>query len=243
MRLIKHFIFGAAALLGSAALLAQEPAPPPDYGWSGKGELGFVSTSGNTDTQSLNVALEFIYDSVKWRHRFAGAALNSEDSGTTTAKRYDLGAQSDYKLNEKSYLFGALRYENDDFSAFEDQSTLTFGYGRQVLDTEKHKLKLEAGVGYRTATLVETGESESGAVARGLLDWLWQLTPSTVLGERFLVEAGSDNTYLQNDLSLTVAINTRFALKAGFQVRHNTEVPEGIDETDTLTTANLVYNF
>lgn len=239
---IKLSILSILALFGSAALSAQEPAAP-DYGWSGKGELGFVSTSGNTDTQSLNLALEFIYDSEKWRHRFGAGAINSEDNGVTTAKRYDLGAQTDYKLTEKSYVFGALRYENDDFSAYEDQSTLTFGYGRQVLDTEKHKLKLEGGLGYRTATFAGTGESENDAILRGLLDWIWQLTPSTSLGERFLVEAGSDNTYLQNDLGLTVAINSRFALKVGFQVRNNSDVPPGVDKTDTLTSANLVYNF
>ena len=77
----------------------------------------------------------------------------------------------------------------------------------------------------------------------GLLDWSWLLTPSTSLTERFLVEAGSDNTFIQNDLGLTVDMNSHFALKFGFQVRNNSDVPPGIDKTDTLTSANLVYNF
>jgi putative salt-induced outer membrane protein len=246
MKLTKHCILGLAALFACAALSAHELEPEPEgpvYGWSGKGELGLVSTSGNTDTQSLNLALEFIYDSEKWRHRFGAAAINSEDNNVTTAKRIDLGAQTDYKLTEKSFVFGALRYENDDFSAYEDQSTFTLGYGRQVIDTAAHKLRLEGGAGYRTATFAGTGESESDAIARGLLDWIWQLTPSTSLGERFLVEAGSNNTYIQNDLGLTVAINDHFALRAAYQVRNNSDVPPGVDKTDTLTSANLVYNF
>jgi putative salt-induced outer membrane protein len=243
-------IWALALLLAPTALLAQNAAAgaagdveAPKYGWSGKGQFGLVSTSGNSDTFSLNLGAELTYNSEKWHHLFTATALKSENNGETTAKRYDLGAQSDYKLNQKSYVFGALRYDNDDFSAYEDQATIAAGYGRQILDTEKHKLKLEAGVGYRSSTVAETGESQDGMIFRGLGEWVWQLTASTALGDRFLVEAGSDNTYLQNDLGLTVAINTKFALKLDYQVRNNSDVPVGVDKTDTQTSVNLVYSF
>ena len=235
-----------ALLLAPAALMAQDATAEPEapkYGWSGKGEFGLVSTSGNSDTFSLNLGAEFTYDSEKWHHIFTASALKSENNGDTTAKRYDLGAQSNYKLNEKSYMFGALRYDNDDFSAFEDQATVAVGYGRQVVDTEKHKLNLEAGVGYRTSTVAGTGQSEDGMIFRGLANWVWQMTASTSLGDRFLIEAGSDNTYMQNDLGLTVAINTKFALNLAYQVRNNSDVPVGVDKTDTQTSVNLVYSF
>jgi putative salt-induced outer membrane protein len=235
-------IAALAAILGSASLSAQDEEAPK-YGWSGKGELGLVSASGNSDNRSLNLAMEFIYEAEKWRHRLSGGAIYAEDNGKKTANRYDLGAQSDYKLSEKSYVFGAARYENDDFSAFEDQTTVTFGYGRHLLDNARHKLKVEAGAGYRTASVASTGKSEDGVIFRGLLDWAWQLTASTSLGERYLVESGSDNTYMQNDLGLTVAINSRLALKMGYQVRNNSDVPAGVKKTDTLTSANLVYHF
>ena len=59
--------------------------------------------------------------------------------------------------------------------------------------------------------------------------------------ERFLVETGSDNTYLQNDLGLEVSISGALAMRVGYQVRHNTDVPAGIEKTDTLTTIGLIY--
>ncbi len=239
-------IWAMVLTLAPVPLLAHEVEGDPEapkYGWSGKGEFGLVSTSGNSDTFSMNLAAELTYDSEKWHHRFGASALKSENNGDTTANRYDLGAQSDYKLNAKSYLFGALRYDNDDFSAYEDQATVAAGYGRQILDTEKQKLKLEAGVGYRSSTVAETGQSEDGMIFRGLAEWTWQMTASTSLGDRFLVEAGSDNTYIQNDLGLTVAINTKFALNLAYQVRNNSDVPAGVDKTDTQTSVNLVYSF
>lgn len=239
---------GSTLLAAALFMLATTPAAAqekdePDRGWRGKGEFGLVSTSGNTDTRSLNMVLEFIYESERWRHRLAAGAIYAEDDGETTAERYDLGAQTDYKLTQRSYVFGALRYEMDDFSAFEDQTTLTAGYGRQLLDNKIHELKMEGGIGYRTSELQVTGETENDVIARGVVDWAWHLTPTTDLTERFLVETGSDNTFVQNDLGLAVAINSRFAVKLALQVRHNSDVPEGVDETDTLTSANLVYKF
>ena len=46
-----------------------------------------------------------------------------------TANRYEGGASAGYKLDERSYIVGALRYENDDFSPFDYQAVASIGYG------------------------------------------------------------------------------------------------------------------
>src|SRR3546814_9448225 len=60
----------------------------------------------------------------------------------------------------------------------------------------------------------ETGEVENGVVGRGLVDFKRQLTDNTAIYNAFLVESGSDNTFLQNDIGIAVAMNEKFALKA-----------------------------
>ena len=92
-----------------------------------------------------------------------------------------------------------------------------------------------------TGVLIEEGESDSEAVFRGTLDFQHQLTPNTSVIDKFIVEAGADNTYLQNDLSLQVKMTDVLALAVGYSVKHNTDPPVGFEETDTLTTVNLVY--
>ena len=59
--------------------------------------------------------------------------------------------------------------------------------------------------------------------------------------DRFLIESGSDNTYIQNDLGLEVTIKGSLGLRVGYQVRHNTDVTPGLEKTDTLTTLGLIY--
>jgi len=64
---------------------------------------------------------------------------------------------------------------------------------------------------------------------------------SPTAGLWFLVETGSDNTYLQNDIGLEVSINGALALRLGYQVRHNSDVLPGTEKTDTLATVGLIY--
>jgi len=239
---IRNILITGSFLLFSQAVLAQQAAPA-NTGWTGQGEAGLVKTTGNSETESLLLNLEFVRDLDKWRHRVAASALSAEDSGNTTAERYGFEWQSDYKLDDRSWVLGAFRYESDEFSAFANQQTLTIGYGRKLIDNAVSQLKGELGVGYRDAEDALTGESNSEAIFRGVLDYSRQVTDNTEFSNRLLVESGSSNTFIQNLLGLSVAMNDKFALKFGFEYRNNSDVPPGVDKTDTITSANLVYNF
>ena len=100
---------------------------------------------------------------------------------------------------------------------------------------------MQAGPGYRFAELRETGESADGMIVRGDMGFEHQLTDTTKIVDRFLIESGSDNTYVQNDLGLEVTITGALGLRLGYQVRHNTDVLPGVEKTDTLTTVGLIY--
>ena len=235
MRYLSIFV---VSLLVSAPLVAEE-----ELGWSGKGEFGLVVTSGNSDTQNVNLALGFEKKTEKWHHKFSAVALNAETDSTKTANRFGLEWQSDYKLSEVSYVLGNLRYTDDDFGAFSETIAAVAGYGRKLIDNETHKLNGELGLGVREDTDQITNHSNSEAIISGVLDYSWAISETTAFTNKFLVESGSDNTFLENDTALSVSINDRLALKLGLNIRHNTDVTGTLDDTDTLTTVNLVYNF
>ena len=243
MREMMKILLAVGLFLTSANVFAQDEEAA-ETGWSGTGEFGFVSTSGNTETETLNLKLEFVKNTEKWRYRLAGAALTSSKSGDKDAERYMAEFQGDRKLDEKSYLFGVVRWDSDKFGAYDPQQTITVGYGRELMKSENHELKGEIGIGYRRLEAATTGVTSSEAIARFMLDDAWSITPSTAWNNRLLIEAGSDNTFTQFNTGLAVAMNEKFALKLGFELRHNTDVPFGVTEkTDTTTSMNLVYNF
>ena len=206
-----------------------------------KGELGASFASGNSETESANAALELGLTSGKWAHTLGLAGNYGSDNDVTTAQRWEVRGQSGYGLTDRTYWFGAGRYEDDRFSAYDFQATASTGLGARFIDSERTKLWVQGGPGYRFAEFNQTGESEDSAIFRGDLGFDHQLTETTKIVERFLVETGSDNTYLQNDLGLEVTIKGSLALRLGYQVRHNSDVPPGVDKTDTLTTVGLIY--
>ncbi|ADV26419.1 protein of unknown function DUF481 [Pseudoxanthomonas suwonensis 11-1] len=252
----------APALLLSAALLplaapAQELARTPE-GWTGTGELGLAMARGNSRSESLNTRLRFSREEEHWKNGFSLSALRSRaevESDTdgdgieerryeTSANRYDVSGSSAYRFSPRHHVSANGRYEHDDFSSYDYQGTVAIGFGSRFIDNDRTKFTGEIGPGYRRARTSLDGEVQSSLIGRGLLDLRHQLTDNTELFNTLLVESGKDNTFAQNDLGVSVAMNERFALKAGLQARHNTEVEDASTRrTDTLTTVNLVYNF
>ena len=185
-------------------------------------------------------------------------ALQSSTNYQLTSNRYDAGASAGYKFDDRSYIVGALRYEHDAFSPYQYQYTASIGYGYQFLKNASDELSAEIGPGYKVQQpkgaydytvdppVYFKADSDSYVVARGLVNYKHNFNDSTSLVDTLLVEAGSENTYLQNDLGLQVKMSDRLALKAGYQIRHNTEIPVGsayTKKTDQLLTTNLVYGF
>lgn len=224
---------GLMALAGSGAAAEGD--------WSGKGEGGIVFARGNADNDNANLRLELAREFDRWKHGFGLWALRAANDGTVTAERYGGTWQSDFKLTDRSFWFGNLRHEMDEFSGFDYQSSVTTGYGRKLIDSEATKLTGQVGAGYRRLKNALTGATSGDAVARADLNLDRVLTETTSLINRFSVESGSDNTLAVNELALQVRMSDAFALSFGVGVRHNTEPPAGLQKTDTLTTVNLVY--
>jgi len=216
-------------------------ATPALADWTGKGNIGASFATGNSENQAASAALELKNTVDKWQHTLGFAGNYGSDSGITTAQRWELRGQTQYEITERAYGFGAARYEDDRFSQYDYQASLAGGLGYKIIDTERTKFWVQGGPGYRYAEIQDTGESEDGVIFRGDLGFEHQLTDTTKFVERFLVEAGSDNTYMQNDLGLEVTISGALGLRVGYQVRHNTDVLPGVENTDTLTTVGLLY--
>jgi len=224
-------------LLGSAAQAE----------WKGKGELGLVIASGNTETETLNAKAEMFLEVDPWKHSVGFSALRSRDDEGVKGDRFELHGQSDYKLSSVTYVLGALRYDKDKFSPYDYQAVATVGYGYKIYDTEDLKLAAELGAGYRRTKDRTTQAVDGDAIVRGALSYAQKLLEGTNVYDKFLVEAGSNNTYLQNEIGIMVNMTDQLALSVAHLIRHNTDVNQNAvpapKKTDQLITANLVFSF
>ena len=252
---------GAAAPVASIAVRPPPPPPPPVVPpppkLTGGGEVGFASSHGNSNTESFNGRLDLTYaEGGAWRHsaNLFGLRSRSEYSETredgsvvrdrrTTANRYTINANSAYLMDERGTINTALRHEEDDFGTYSRQQSVSVSYGNRVIESERAHLDLQVGPGYRRAHDTLDNRTEASLIGRGLIDLRYSLSENTDIVNKLLIESGEYNTFAQNDLGVSVTMNSHLALKAGWQARHNSDVAPDIKKTDTLTTMNVVYRF
>jgi putative salt-induced outer membrane protein YdiY len=75
------------------------------------------------------------------------------------------------------------------------------------------------------------------------VDYSQALTSTTTLSNKFLMEAGSDDTLITDALALTVKMSTNLALSVGYGLQDNTKPPAGLKKIDTVETVNLGFAF
>ncbi len=240
MKHLKNLIFGSAvlAMSFSAAVLAEEVEGP----WSGKAGFGFLSTDGNSETTSLNADLGVAYKTGRWTHGLTALAISGSTSGFTTAERYFLGLKSDWAINDKSYIFGLIDADKDKFSAYDLRTTETVGYGRKLINTDTRQWNVEIGVG---ATQLEPiiGEDISDAILRLATDYHWNLSETALFEQTVGIEAGDSNTFLESVTSLKAQVYKDIGIRFSYSIKNNSDVPVGIEKTDTFTAISLEYSF
>jgi len=210
--------------------------------WTGKGEAGLAFADGNTDSRTANARIESTYKADVWEHRFNIGGLYVRSEGDTTARRWDIGGQSRFDFQPNTFWYGGARYEEDRFSGFDYQALLTTGIGRRFIDNDRTRLSAQVGVGYKQLeTLTTPRETDKSITGVASMDFTHQITDTTSIFDRFGGEFGEDNNFMRNEAGVVVKMTDRLALSLAYTVRHNTEPPAGFKKTDTLTTANLVY--
>ncbi|MEM7432013.1 MAG: DUF481 domain-containing protein [Pseudomonadota bacterium] len=235
------FLSGLCLLMIALPLAAQEEEAP-ESPWSGKALLGYLATSGNTDNTNLNSGFSVGYSAGDWTHGFEATAINATEDNETTAEAYTAGWKSERALSEANFLFGRLDWRKDRFSGYDTQFSQTVGYGRRIIDTDRHSLNGEIGAGARQSDLI-TGETESETIATGGLYYKWTISDTAAFTQDFLVETGSSNTYLESVTALSATLVGDLALVASYTVKNNSDVPLGVEKTDTYTALSLEYGF
>ncbi len=205
-------------------------------------QLGVVAARGNTDSETISFGVSAENDLRHWRHRGRFDALRSEEQDEATAERYLLEYNLNYKLSERSYVFGNLRHDRDLFSGFDFQLSETAGYGRLWVPRATLRLELQGGGGARQSRVTD-GERQNEGIVRGAFLLRWAFAENAELRQHLTVESGESNTLTESLTSLKTKIVGKLGLKLSLNVRHNSDVPEGVKRTDTLTSINLVYDF
>lgn len=232
----------ALVLLATLNAANAADAPVLDPSWKGNVELGIVTTTGNTETETINAKAKAETEREKWRHTVYVESLNSSAKGTTTAERFVINGQSDYKFSEHNYFFAMVNYEDDSFSGYSYRVSEALGYGRRVIGEDALTLDLEIGPGARQSKL-DAGNSDNEYTLRGAAKLAWKISDTSSLTEDLSSDVGEDVTITKSVTALTAQVNGSLATRITYTIKNTSDVPVGIKKTDTETAVTLVYSF
>jgi putative salt-induced outer membrane protein len=226
-------------------------ASPAFAQWTGKGQLGVALSTGNGDSLNANASVTARHVAGQWEKNISFTGVYESDDETTTSQLWEVDVDARHTFNERDFWFGGGRYQADRFSGFRYQGTLSTGVGRRFINSDITTLTGRIGVGYkfsetRDAIDPDTGLPVAGSVENSLaavvgLDWRHRLNDSTSVFNNFYVELASQNSFLRNEVGVSVTMTARLALAVAYTIRHNTDPPVSYDTTETMLTANLVY--
>jgi len=206
-------------------------------------ELGLIQTTGNTETQSINAKANVMMTKGKWGTSASLEALNvSGDEGRLSEKYIGTG-QVAYLATDRSYGFLMAKGEHDPFSGYSYQVTSALGYGYRAIKKDDMVLDLEAGPGFRQLKVRDTGDKEDEALLHLRAYFALDLSKTSKLTEDLVIDAGEDSTIIRSVTAVTAQIVGNLAMKASFTLKNTSDVPPGVEDTDTETSLALVYSF
>lgn len=243
--------------LAAGAMLIAVTAPShaeDALGWSGEGSLSAGTTTGNTETTDIGIGLKAARTTQLWKTGVEAFADYAETDGLETKNRLFLAGQLDRQLTDRSYAFGRLSHERDEFSGFDSRSFIGGGLGYQLVETDRTTWSIEGGPGIK---IDEIGDNMS----IDMLGMLQAVPGETVESFSFIAASNyafafndavrftndtdalyaEESTQFTNSAALTATLIDALSARFSFDVRHDTNPPEGFESTDTATRVSLVY--
>ena len=209
-------------------------------------ELGYLGTSGNSDSKTLNALYSNEY---RWSDRidthFRTDAYYGESDGEKSDERYRAHAIGNYRIDPRWYAYaeaGALR---NPFEGYNQQYNGGLGVGYVFFKDAVQLFKGKGGYQYRHSNFTD-GTRDDLHYAKMRLNYDYHFSDTnTFESELNLIdnlERGSDYESVLR-MGLKLLIVDRLSFRVGFEIKYDNEPPVDKKKTDTTTTAGIVYDF
>jgi putative salt-induced outer membrane protein len=242
---MRFFVSVAIAAACTAPAYAQPAAAPPPPFREGKAEFAFVSTSGNSETQSLALGSEVIVRPTDWVLLGRMAFVRNEAVDVVSARSLATLARAARVLTPRLQVFGQHGYLRDLFSGIAHRNGIDGGLSFNLIGTDRHTLFADGSLGYLRESRV-IGRSLSTAFGAGGLRYKLKLSPTSDLTDDLLLTAdfSEGGTWrVAQAAALTARVLGALSLKLSNQIRFVNEPVVGFEQTDVLTSAALVLSF
>ena len=216
-------------------------------GFTGSVSLGYSGTTGNSETQDLNVAGRVRYGG-QVINQTIGFALNygestnpDTDESFTSEEEVFVVYEANRYFTDNFYGFALGSYRNDDFDTLQDDAFLGVGAGYRIVNTPRVAWRLQAGPGVRY-TQDQLGEEETEVAGIAASRFYFQFQENISLSNDTDVLFSDDaGTLVRNDFGVNFEVSERLTTRISYRTDYNSDALEGLDSTDNRLGVALVF--
>lgn len=211
---------------------AEAPPEEPKASWSGRAELGLNGHSGNKERFDARLGIDVQRTTELTRLTLYLKGQYAESNSERSANEMMGGARLEYDFSERTYVFGKIDLEYDEFENLDLRTTLTGGFGHFFIQREKVELKGWAGVGYEHELFDQDDVEGSGDIAAttsietAVRDAVRLAVRDEIVR---LFEGGSEDTTM-SEVVVELGYNYRHDFHKNFRFEHGLTYYPAIDD-------------
>jgi putative salt-induced outer membrane protein YdiY len=219
-----------------------KPAPKP-ASVKFTGDAGFVSTSGNSSVQTLNLGNKITVrvNSFTFTQQFG--VVHGESNGATVTSSWRGLLRSDVVAHDNVSIYGSVMFERNTLAGLASRIGTVTGLSAQLLKTPNDKLVLEGGVSITTQRgTVANLHDQDFLGGRAATAYLHQLGPRASFAQSVELlpnfHEGAD-LRINTETALLAPFTSKAAVKLSYVVHYDGLPEPGFYSTDRLFTSGI----
>jgi putative salt-induced outer membrane protein len=231
-------------------------------------ELGYISTSGNTNTETFNIDAKVKKNWTKHALELSLLMQYGSENDIENKNRFLLELGYDYKFTKRfafNYLTG---YKEDKFSGYNYQFYTGPGAKYKAIKTDNHNLSLEGNILYSVDSIEDTYHDGSGNPVvypypagsvsnndgvndnyisyRAKTVYSWQVFNNLKFNQELSYRSefsDAENYFVYSKTALSSKLSDIFSAGIGYQVDYMNKAAVGKTSTDKTLTFNLIVDY
>lgn len=226
-----------------AQITPETAKPPPPSPWSGSIDFGGAQSTGNSQTEQVNLLGALQYTTDTWEHHLRTRFDFLRDSGEVSTRRFVASYQPRYNITDRLYGFGIFRYLDDNPAGWRFQVNQNAGLGYRIFPDPPFQWTFESGPGSSQSEDTDNEDLKVQFTWYASNTLSWEIYDGVTISDEATALAGTYNSELSNTIALTVALVKGLGTRIAYDVRYNTNPPRNRKSTDTVARASVVYSF
>jgi len=255
----------ASDILFSLAKADESKQPASGTLFTASAQLGFLYLTGNTRSADIKTGFDLKFERGLWRSYFVFDLLvkktetenDSNKEFETTDQKWSIASQTNYTLDsvKQNYMYGSVFYEENRFSGFDSQASMSTGWGRRWYESKQSSFDADVGPGFKRdvtqvtpeeALLGITSKTQDTLILQAQALYIRQFNEhiefKQLMTIKHAIEVGQNSIY-KAESSITSKLIDSLQLKLAFIIDYNSKVDDDKENLNTETSAVLIYSF